>query len=287
MLVRQIITKSLATLLIVVPFVSILGQTTDYPSIQIPQTEIRSLVSLEVAGMTYELHISLPTGYDASDSTLYPVIYYTDAWSFSPQLIGIYQNLSQGFLTEVEALILVGISYPGTRQDFERYRNRDLTPSMVENDYGFIFGGAPSFLAFLEKELFPFIESNYSVEPDRRTYFGHSFGGLFGAWILLGHPELFQKYLLVSPAIWWDDFMVLTEQEPHFFSYTGPPIEVVSIHGSEEPADFKEGFKRWEQYLSNPHFRVVGHISKIIKGESHYSVLAAAYTQGLKMLHGK
>jgi uncharacterized protein len=81
-------------------------------------------------------------------------------------------------------------------------RRRDLTPTAVDDGPG--SGGAPGFLGFLRDELTPWLGERYGVQPGQGTYFGHSFGGLFGTWVLLREPSTFRRYALSSPSLWWD-----------------------------------------------------------------------------------
>ena len=48
------------------------------------------------------------------------------------------------------------------------------------------------------------IEKNYRTAPDKRTYFGYSAGGLFGAYILMAQPDTFKNYIIGSPSLWGD-----------------------------------------------------------------------------------
>src|SRR5229473_1892795 len=65
-------------------------------------------------------------------------------------------------------------------------------------------GGAAAFLQFLEKEMMPAVEARYKVDAHRRSLFGHSLGGLFAVYVLFHQPELFDSYLITSPALDWD-----------------------------------------------------------------------------------
>ncbi|MFT6990672.1 MAG: putative alpha/beta superfamily hydrolase [Paraglaciecola sp.] len=46
-----------------------------------------------------------------------------------------------------------------------------------------------------------YIEKHYRTDPERRTYFGYSAGGLFGAYILVAQPDTFKNYILGSPSL--------------------------------------------------------------------------------------
>ena len=64
-------------------------------------------------------------------------------------------------------------------------------------------GGAADFLRFIQTEVKPYIEQHYRIHNKKQHFFGHSFGGLFGLYILFHQPNLFQYYTLASPSLWW------------------------------------------------------------------------------------
>ncbi|MFT7679131.1 MAG: putative alpha/beta superfamily hydrolase [Planctomycetota bacterium] len=65
-------------------------------------------------------------------------------------------------------------------------------------------GSSAAFLEFIQHELQPFIDSEYRTNGDDMLI-GQSLGGLLATEALLSKPELFEKYLIVSPSLWWDD----------------------------------------------------------------------------------
>lgn len=92
-------------------------------------------------------------------------------------------------------------------------RNQDLTylpwPAWCEVQ-GEILGSTPPpsgeadlFLAFINDELKPAIEQQFSVNPGQWTLIGHSLGGLFATHALLSDPGRFQRYLAVGSSYWW------------------------------------------------------------------------------------
>jgi predicted alpha/beta superfamily hydrolase len=80
-------------------------------------------------------------------------------------------------------------------------RDRDLTPSAVEDEPR--SGGASQFLAFLKVELIPFVDQHYPTNGIHLVH-GHSYGGLFLMYVLENEPQLFDAYLILDPAMWWD-----------------------------------------------------------------------------------
>ena len=163
-------------------------------------------------GVDYRLYISLPPGYETSKAR-YPVIYLLDAdYSFA-----IAHNVVE-HLAERQHLpwaIVVGIAYGGEPQ-YRLNRTRDYTPTHTlevtpgtehQRPFQKHSGGGPKFRDFLRTELLPLIDRTYRTSSER-VLVGHSYGGLFGTWMLLTAPEVFTGYIVVSPSLWYDERMI-------------------------------------------------------------------------------
>lgn len=147
------------------------------------------------------LNIYLPEGYDAKDTVKYPVIYLLDGSADEDfiHVVGLVQFNSFEWINRVPKSIVVGIA--------NRDRKRDFTyPTTIEKDKKRFptSGHSDKFTAFLEKELQPFIEKKYKTNTTK-TLIGESLGGLLATEILFKKPKLFNKYIIVSPSLWWDD----------------------------------------------------------------------------------
>src|SRR5258706_9379280 len=133
-------------------------------------------------GEDYELYVLRTTPYDTTKVRL-PVLYMTDGdWNMTVAM-NCFSMLRQDYTTR-EPLI-VGIGY-GKGQN---KRVRDLDP---EN-------GGPNFLAFIEKEVIPFINSTYRT-TDEKAIYGYSMGGMFTTYILFNRPELFDMVFIGAPG---------------------------------------------------------------------------------------
>ena len=104
----------------------------------------------------------------------------------------------------VPPMTLVGVGYPGAASivDTVERRTRDLTPTPSTTFPG--SGGGEAFADFLQHELSPWLAGMNTEPAGERIYFGHSLGGLFGAWLLLTRPTWFDRYIISSPSLWWD-----------------------------------------------------------------------------------
>ncbi len=86
---------------------------------------------------------------------------------------------------------------------------------------------------FIEKEAIPFIEKNYSVNTERALY-GHSYGGLFGAYALLHKPELFQKIMLGSPSLFYDNEVLFKDEAGFAQTHKDLAVQLLLTAGTEE-----------------------------------------------------
>jgi predicted alpha/beta superfamily hydrolase len=101
--------------------------------------------------------------------------------------------------------IVVGIATVDRKRDFT-YRT-----SLKEDQRKYPTSGhSDKFIAFIERELQPFIEKQFKTNQSK-TIIGQSLGGLLATEILLRKPQLFNKYIIVSPSLWWDNGSLLKE----------------------------------------------------------------------------
>lgn len=130
----------------------------------------------------------------------YPVLYVLDGDAHFAYLQTIIQQLSLNGVTAMPQMIIVGIATSNEN------RMRDLTPSADPKMPG--TGGGERFTAFLEKELFPYIDRKYPTAP-YRIYTGHSAGGLMVVHTLLHHPAMFNAYIASDPSLFFSNSEIL------------------------------------------------------------------------------
>jgi len=158
------------------------------------------------------LNIYLPEGYNQKDTTKYPVIYLLDGSADEDfiHIAGLVQFYSFEWIHQVPKSIVVGIATVDRRRDF-------TFPTTIEQDKKAYptKGHSDQFIAFIEKELQPYITSNYKTTA-RKTIIGESLGGLLATEILFKKPALFNKYIIVSPSLWWDNGSLLNQTVSNF-----------------------------------------------------------------------
>jgi uncharacterized protein len=165
---------------------------------------IDKIQSMEL-GESRTLNIYLPEGYDKNDTVHYPVVYLLDGSADEDfiHIAGLYQFNSFSWINRVPKSIIVGIATVDRRRDF-------TFPTLIKEDKEKYpsTGHSDKFIAFIEKELQPFIERKYHTNSSK-TLIGESLGGLLATEILLKKPALFNKYIIVSPGIWWNNGSIL------------------------------------------------------------------------------
>lgn len=160
-------------------------------------------------GEKRQLNIYLPEGYNAADTVKYPVIYLLDGGVDEDfiHVTGLVQFNTFPWVNRLQPSIVVGI--------VNLDRKRDLTfPTTVKSDKEKFptTGGSAKFISFIEKELQPYIDKRYRTGSSK-TLIGESLGGLLATEILFTRPSLFDKYIIISPSLWWDNGSLLDRKD--------------------------------------------------------------------------
>jgi predicted alpha/beta superfamily hydrolase len=155
-------------------------------------------------------------------------------------------------------------------------------------------GGADKFLAFLERELDPFIRANYKTTGKPAGILGDSFGGTFTFYAFLKQSKLFDRYWLGSPGIFTTGTDYVGQFETLLKGKLAHPTKMFLSMGSLEingGVEFYEGMGRSYQRLvsalektPNP---TLAWTSKIYDGYTHASVCMPAMNDALLRLYGK
>lgn len=108
--------------------------------------------------------------------------------------------------------LIIGVSYVSDKAYAIEQRTRDYTfPATGE---AFKQGGqAVDFLRFFANQVKPYVVEHYG-KTTPEYFFGHSFGGLFGLYVLFHQPTLFDYYSIASPSLWWGHGEFLKREKP-------------------------------------------------------------------------
>jgi len=240
----------------------------------------------------YRLTVAIPFGYSATDSTRYPAMYLLDGDPNLPLAALIQWNLT--YDEESPKMVLVGVGYQSN--DFMGtipYRTLDYTPTRddradsemtAHHHVNMVSGGAENFLRVLEQEIIPFINQHYKVNTDRALA-GHSFGGLFAAYVLFTHPELFQRYLISSPSLDWNDHVIQKMESGYAAGHSSLTARVFLSAGGAEPESMVPEVQVLSKTLAGRHYRGLEVTEKVFEDETHLSVIPFAISRGLRVLY--
>lgn len=193
--------RLITLILLVGVFVQLQGQASKRPFVL---GEIDTLFS-KVLNEKRVLNIYVPEGYSPDSAAQYPVIYLLDGTANEDfiHVVGLVQFYTFPWINVVPKSIVVGIANVDRKRDF----TYPTTIAQDKLDFP-TTGGSEKFIAFLEKELQPYIQSQYKTNGSK-TLIGQSLGGLLATEILFKKPDLFSKYIIVSPSLWWDNESLL------------------------------------------------------------------------------
>jgi predicted alpha/beta superfamily hydrolase len=233
------------------------------------------------------LNIYLPEGYEKNDSTKYPVVYLLDGSADEDfiHIVGLYQFYSFPWIQIVQPSIIVGIANVDRRRDF----TYPTTIAKAKAAYP-TTGQSAKFIAFLERELQPYIEKHYKADSSK-TLIGESLGGLLAAEILLTKPSLFNKYIIVSPSLWWDNGSLLKRSSDILLPSYGHKTEVYIGVGKEGlvPGDNPHVMEVDANILAD---KIMSSKSKTVKvyfdylpQENHATIMHQAVMNALRFLN--
>ena len=249
-----------------------------YPKVSIPGSQVRMLTS-SVIEQEFSLFIALPPDYDSSEK-IYPVLYVLDANVCFGMVKDIVRGLNLG--QELPDMIIVGVAYPvDYYPQTIQFRSRDYTPTR-ENEEDQHSGGAANFMKFIQSELFPFIDKNYRTDQKDRAIFGYSFGGLFTLYTLFHQPTLFQRYVVSSPTVTWDEKVTFAFENQYALKNTHLPAKVFMSVGTLEDEEIQTELQRLDKVILERNYAGLEFRFYVFENETHLSVPAASISKGLR-----
>lgn len=252
-----------------------------YPPFALANSELRDLPP-SVHGRSYRLAVHLPGSYATDPNRRYPVLYVTDGYWDFPTVVVSYDNLAYDKV--VPECIIVGLGYAGDNLDYGKMRLWELSPVANPDEDSKAAGHAAEFLGSLEKEIIPFIEREYRVDPSYRVLAGSSLGGLFALYTMYTKPALFQGYIAASPAVVRGDDWIMDYEEK--YAKSGQPLKArLYVTGAEnEWRGFLAGIQRYQKRLTTRKYHGFVYESRTIDGERHAGTKAESYCRGMRFV---
>jgi len=198
---------------------------------------------------------------------------------------------------EAPEAIVVGLSFNDQSMSaYLRSRARWFCPTQwvppeivgVKGAQAEDIGHALTYLAFIRDHVLPRLEADFRISE--RWLVGHSFSGLFGFRTLFAEPELFDKYLLASPSIWWDSTVIFDIEAEYAAGNDDLQAKVFLTAGEDEDllgGEFNmcNNVEDMVDRLKGRGYRSLLVSHEILAGESHSSTIGGAISSGLRRLH--
>ena len=175
-------------------------------------------IQSEAVGELRTINVYTPPGYADSDAN-YPVLYMPDG--------GIREDFPH-ITNTIDELILKDAIAPVLVVGIENtVRRRDLNgPTTVERDLKIapLAGGSNNFRKFIGTELMPEIQKRYRIN-DQTAIVGESAAGSFVVETFFLKPDLFDRYMAMDPALYWNDRELVRRAEERL-----PGLEGKGLH---------------------------------------------------------
>jgi predicted alpha/beta superfamily hydrolase len=267
------------------------------PGVTLDNTAAFHLTS-QANGRTYPIWVDVPASYAQHPERRYPVVFVTDGL-YSFPLVRSIRNLLGQKGRNIEEFILVGLP-PEQGKTSKESRSRDYTPSDPlrdpnadrQEDYSTEhYGEAAAYRDFIQAQVFPLIAREYRADMQRKVFAGHSLGGLFGSFVLLTRPEMFDAYILSSPSLWFDHREILRYEAEYARGHRDLRARVMLYNGMYEtkgppPRYYRTGdmigdSRAFARLLKSRGYPGLYIDSQVIAEEDHLSVYPATISRGL------
>ncbi|MEG0380473.1 MAG: alpha/beta hydrolase-fold protein [Kurthia sp.] len=239
---------------------------------------------LHPTGQTaYQITIAIPN--EPAPREGFPVLYVLDGNAYGVLFENVVTLQSRRTeKTGVPLSVIVSIGYE-QEEVFNSLRIYDFTPqsevvNLPVHPSGKPWpnsGGAERFLEIL-KEVKEIVRQMIEVDDEKQLIFGHSLGGLFLVHTLIREPQLFSRYFICSPSLWWNQEQVLHE------ALQMSPLECAVFIAVEQESKHQMYENAWSLYRhldALPKQSVQFHTSP---DENHMSIVPTSISQALRFL---
>jgi len=229
-------------------------------------------------GTDYHCYVEPPEATDTS--TPRSAILFMDGDDQFRYAVAAYRDLRAA--SAVPPLLLVGVGYGASYAKPSNKRMRDYTPTAMPGEAD--TGGADAFLRFLQATLWPELARRYPLRHDSRGIAGHSLGSLLALHALFQPTPFFNRALISSPSIWFDDRSILRLAAELRARQAALPAQAFLSVGEMDTPSMTGDLTLLEQQLAARPFAELELIYRRYPDLDHYNVLPAAFADGLKAL---
>lgn len=231
-------------------------------------------------GTARRINVLLPAGYDeAKNATLrYPVLYLLDGGTGWQDFVHIAAMVQQGGLWGGNApVIVVGVESGDRRAEF----TRPSTDAAERRDFP-TTGQAARFRRFLTTEVKPAVSAAYRTDGTSGLI-GESLAGLFVVDTALHHGTDFDRYIAISPSLWWSHGLLA--QEAGAALRQQPDARwTLWLALADEGAGMQAGMDRLIAALTAAALRHARFTYVAMPGETHATIYHPAATRAVRAL---
>lgn len=263
-------------------------QNKKYSNVRITNTQERIFRS-SICNRDVSLQVYLPISYEKSDTILnkypplrkeskqsYPVLYLLDSDTYFGMATDIARLLY--WENKTPGIIIVGVNYG--LEDWWSSRARDYLPYSWPTKPS--NREASEFLKMYEKELIPYIESNFRADTNHRILFGHSAGAMFVLYSLFSNPELFQCYIAADTWIKYLNQFYFDIEEKYANEKDDLNAKVYFIRSAGFESEKITDYERFIDILDKRNYTNLYFEKYIIEDEDHLSSVPISLTKSLQ-----
>ncbi|HEY9155166.1 MAG TPA: alpha/beta hydrolase-fold protein [Opitutaceae bacterium] len=230
-------------------------------------------------GTDYHIYIEEPPQRVAAGKI--PAILFMDGDDQFSSAVKAYKKL-QIDEPRTRPLLLVGVGYGASYRKPQNKRARDYTPTAIVGEEG--SGGANPFLTFLSTTLWEELSKRHQLSETERGIAGHSLGSLLALYALFQPKPFFNRALVSSPSVWWDDRSILKVAQSLRDRQSVLPAKAFLSVGEEDTPSMTGDLSLLEQQLSSRPFEQLELTPKRYPNKDHYNAIDPAFEDGLRVL---
>jgi len=241
----------------------------------------------------FELFYLLPKDY--SSSADYPVIVFLDGNWYSEFFRDEVNKLIES--NQIPPAIVVGVGYPmdggykelcshctDAEDDILIPRFRDFTYPKIDT-WTIPTGEGDKFAEFLNEELVPKIENEYSIDTNRLFLMGHSLGGLSMFYNMFEYPNpKFDGFAALSPSIYWGEGYSFSLEENYSQNHSDFNTKLYIAYGTAESGSLAVHTDEMIERIENRNYPSLQLKTEVFVGASHRQVAWEGFSEGMIFL---
>jgi len=238
----------------------------------------------------FELFYLLPKGY--SSSSTYPVIVFLDGNWYYEFFRDEVNKLIES--KQIPPVIVVGVGYPqdggykelcphctDAEDDILIPRFRDYTYPTIEK-WTIPTGEGDKYAAFLNEELVPKIESNYSIDTSKIFLMGHSLGGLSMFYNMFDYPNPeFDGFAALSASLYWAEGYTFSLEQNYSQTHSDLNTKLYIAYGTAESGSLAVHNAEMIERIENRNYPSLDLKTDVFKGASHRQVSWEGFSKGM------